>query len=127
MKGRRLMSQMDDFDQDINIGNAANNRQQNVVVNEGTVDQEIANNHTNSNSTTNENVVNMNNSELCFSERIDREMGNIVGSLADLIQNANSTAIDSFYAPTVELAVRPINASSRYDATIATAASYREK
>ena len=36
---KRLLSQLDDFDQDMNIGNAASKRQENVVVNEGTNDQ----------------------------------------------------------------------------------------
>ena len=35
---RRLLSQLDDFDQDMIIGNAASERQKNTVVNEGTND-----------------------------------------------------------------------------------------
>ena len=33
---RRLLSQLDDFDQDMIIGNAASVRQESIVVNEGT-------------------------------------------------------------------------------------------
>ena len=32
---RRLLSQLDDFDRDMIIGNAVSERQQNIVVNEG--------------------------------------------------------------------------------------------
>ena len=35
---RRLLSQLVDFDQDMIIGNAASERQENVVVNKGTND-----------------------------------------------------------------------------------------
>ena len=33
---QRLLSQLDDFDQDVDIGNTASERQENLVVNEGT-------------------------------------------------------------------------------------------
>ena len=36
---RRLLSQLDGFDQDIIIGNIASERQENIVVNEGTNDR----------------------------------------------------------------------------------------
>ena len=39
---RRLLSQLHDFDQDMIIGNAASERQGNIVVNDGTNDPEIA-------------------------------------------------------------------------------------
>ena len=45
---RRLLSQLDDFDRDIKIETAASDRQQNVVVNEGTVNQEFIDNNTGS-------------------------------------------------------------------------------
>ena len=35
---RRLLSQLDYFDQDMNIGNAVSERQENIVANEGTDD-----------------------------------------------------------------------------------------
>ena len=38
---RKLLSQLDDFDQDIIFGNAMNNSQENTTVNEGTADQEF--------------------------------------------------------------------------------------
>ena len=38
---RRLLSQLDDFDQDMIIGNAASERQENTVVNEGTNDRDF--------------------------------------------------------------------------------------
>ena len=38
---RRLLSQLDDFDQDLIIGNTASERQENVVANKGTNDQDF--------------------------------------------------------------------------------------
>ena len=38
---RRLLSQLDDFDQDIIIGNSVSERQENTVVNEGTNDRDF--------------------------------------------------------------------------------------
>ena len=40
-QNRRLLGQLDDFDQDVAFGVAAKSGQQNVVVNDGTVDREI--------------------------------------------------------------------------------------
>ena len=36
---RRLLNQLDDFDQDMIVGNAVSERQENTVVNEGTNDE----------------------------------------------------------------------------------------
>ena len=38
---RRLLSQLDDFDQDTNIGNAASERQENIMVTKGTNDRDF--------------------------------------------------------------------------------------
>ena len=62
------------------------------------------------------------NLERSISERIDREMGNIV----DRIQNAILTAIDSIITPKIELAIRSINASSGRDSTSVMASLERE-
>ena len=35
---RRLLSQLDNFDQDLRIGNTVGNKQGNATVNEGTID-----------------------------------------------------------------------------------------
>ena len=37
---RRLLSQLDDFDQDMIIGNAVSERQENILINEGTNDRD---------------------------------------------------------------------------------------
>ena len=58
-----------------------------------------------------------------FNERIDREMGSIVNTVEDRIQNAILTAIDSIITPKMELAIRSINASSGRDATSVMASS----
>ena len=120
---RRLLGQLDNFDQDITIGNLMSNKRKDVTVNEGTVDQEVTVNNSGSISGANENLVNVKTLERRFNERIDKEMGNIVDNINDRIQNAILTAIDSVITPKIELAVRSINASSGQDATNVTANS----
>ena len=114
---KRLLSQLDDFDQDMIIGNAASERQENVVVNEGTNDQDFTVGTSNVSSIVDENALNVKTLERCFDERIDREMNNIVETVEDRIQNAILTAIDNIVAPKIELAIRSINASSGRDVT----------
>ena len=74
----RLLSQLDDFDQDIIIGNTVIDKQENAAVNEGTVDQELTAGISDNNLMANETTVNVKTLERCFNERIDREMSNIV-------------------------------------------------
>ena len=114
---RKLLSQLDDLDQDMIIGDAASERQENVVVNEGTNNRDFTVGTSSNNIAINESTVNMKTLEKCFNERIDREMSNIVDTVEDRIQNAILTAIDSIIAPKIELAITSINASSGRDAT----------
>ena len=114
---RRLLSKLDDFDQDMIIGNAASERQENTVVNEGTDDRDFTVGTSKDISIFNGNVMNVETLERCFNERIDREMNNIVDTVEDRIQNAILTAIDNIVAPKIELAIRSINASSGRDVT----------
>ena len=114
---KRLLSQLDDFDQDVIIGNTASQRRENVVVNEGIDDQNFTGGTSNVISAVNENALNVKTLERCFNERIDREMSNIVDTVEDRIQNAILVAIDNIVAPKIELAIRSINASSGRDVT----------
>ena len=113
---RRLLSQLDDFDQDMIIDNAVSERQENIVVNEGTNDRDFTVGISSINSVVNGNAMNVKTLERCFNERIDREMSNIADTVEDRIQNAILTAIDNLVAPKIELAIRSINASSGRDA-----------
>ena len=122
---KRLLSQLDDFDQDMIIGNAASERQENVVVNEGTNDRDFTVSNSSNNTTVNESAINVKTLERCFNERIDREMSNIVDTIEDRIQNAILTAIENIVAPKIDLAIRSINASSGRDVTSVTANSER--
>ena len=122
---KRLLSQLDDFDQDMIIGNAVSERQENVVVNEGTTDRDLTVSNSSNNTAVNGSVMNVNTLERCFNERIDREMNNIVDTVEDRIQNAIVTASENIVAPKIELAIRSINASSGRDATSVTANSER--
>ena len=122
---KRLLSQLDDFDQDMITGNAASERQENVVVNEGTNDRDFTVSNSSNNTAVNESAMNVKTLERCFNERIDREMSNIVDTVEDRIQNAILTAIENIVAPKIELAIRSINASSGRDVTSVTANSER--
>ena len=124
---RRLLSQLDDFDQDVIIGNTASERQENVVVNEGTNDRDFTISNSSNNAAVKECAVNVKTLERCFNESIDREMNNIVDTVEDRIQNAILTAIDNIVAPKIELAIRSINASSGRDATSVSANSKRKE
>ena len=122
---KRLLSQLDDFDQDMIIGNAVSERQENAVVNEGTNDRDFTVGTSNNDSIVNGNAMSMKTFEMCFHERIDREMSNIVDTVEDRIQNTILTAIEYIVAPKIQLAIRSINASSGRDATSVSANSER--
>ena len=112
---KRRLSQVDDSDQDVIIGNTASERQENVVVIEGFNDQDFTVGTSNVSSIINENVLNAKTLERCFNERIDKEMENIVETVEDRIQSAIMTAIDNIVGPKIELAIRSINACSGRD------------
>ena len=124
---RRLLSQLDDFNQDMIIGNAASERQENTVVNEGTNDRDFTVGVSNDSSIVNGKVMNVKNLERCFNEKIDREMNKIADRVEDKIQNAILIAIDNIVAPKIELAIRSINASSGRDVTSVSANSERRE
>ena len=124
---RRLLSQLDDFDQDMTIGKAVSERQEITVVNAGPNDQDFSVRTSSNNSVVNGNAITVKTLERCFIERIDREMNNIVDTVEDRIQNAILTAIDKIVAPKIELAIRSGNASSGGDATSVPANSERRE
>ena len=124
---KRLLSQLDDFDQDMIIGSAVSERQENAVVNEGSNDQDFTVSTSNSDSVIKESTVNVKTLERCFNERIDREMSNIIDTVEDRIQNAILTAFENIVAPKIELAIRSINASSGREATSVSANSERRE
>ena len=124
---KRLLSQLDDFDQDMIIGSAVSERQENAVVNEGSNDQDFTVSTSNSDSVIKESTVNVKTLERCFNERIDREMSNIIDTVEDSIQNAILTAIENIVAPKIELAIRSTDVSSGRDATSVSAKSERRE
>ena len=124
---KRLLSQLDDFDQDTIIGNTASKRQESVVVNEGINDQDITVATSNVSSIINENVLNVKTLERCFNERIDREMEDNVETVEDRIQSAILTATDNIFGPKIELAIRSINTSSGRDVASMSANSERRE
>ena len=124
---RRLLSQLDDFDQNMIIGNAVSERQENTVANEGTNDRDFTVGTSNNDSVINGNVMSVKTLERWFNERIDREMRNIIDTVEDRIQNAILTAIDKIVAPKIETEIRSINASSGRDVTNVSANSERRE
>ena len=120
---RKLLKQLDDFDQDIIIGNTASDIQENTVVNEGPKDGYFTVDTSINNLAINEFTVNVKTLEKCLIEIIDREMSNFVDTVENRIQNAILNAIESIVAPKIELAIRSINAASGLDATSFTANS----
>ena len=111
-QNRRLLSQLDDFDQDLIFGNTASERQENIVISEDTTDRNLTVGNSSINTAIYESMVNVKILERRFNERIDREKRNIVDTVEDNIQNAILAAIDNIVAPEIELAIRSINASS---------------
>ena len=69
------------------------------MVNEGTNDRDFTVGISSNNIAINEITVNVKTLEMCFDERTDREMSNIVDTVEDRIQNAKLTAIDNIVAP----------------------------
>ena len=124
---KRFISQLDDFDQDMIIGNAVSERQANVVVNKGTNNRNFTVGTSSNDSIVNGNAMSAKSLERCVNESIDREMSNIVDTVEDRIQNAILTAIENIVAPKIELAIRSINASSGWDATSVSANSERRE
>ena len=122
---KKLLNQLDDFDQDIVIGTASRERQENIVFNEDTNDRDFTVGTSSNNTAVIESKVNVKTLEKCFNERIDRKMSNIVDTVEDRIQKAFLTAIDNIVAPKIELALSSISASSGRDVTSVTANSER--
>ena len=120
---RKLLSQLDDFDQGVIIADTLNSRWQNFMVKSGTIDQECSVKNNDGVSKTNDDTMNVQTLDRCLTDRIDREMGNFVDRVEDGIRNAILTAIDNVITMRIELAVRSINASSGRSATSVTANS----
>ena len=99
---RRPLSQLDDSDRDIIIGKTSSDRHENATGNEGFAEQEFTVANCGSNPAVSENLVNVKTLERCFNEKIDKEMGNIVDTVEDGIQNAIVTAIDGIITPKIE-------------------------
>ena len=124
---KRLLIQLDNFDQDIIIGNAVSERQENAVVNEGTNDRDFTVSTSNNHPVVNGNAMSVKTLERCFNERIHREMSNIVVTVEYRIQKAILTAIEIIVAPKIELAIRSKKASSARDATSVSANTERRE
>ena len=63
---RRLLGQLDEFDQDMIIGNAVSDRQENIVVNEGTNAQVFTVGTSSNISVVNGNAMDVKNLQRCF-------------------------------------------------------------
>ena len=63
---RRLLSQLEDCEQDMIVGNAASEGQENVVVNKGSSDQDFNISTSSNNTAVNESTVNVKTLERCL-------------------------------------------------------------
>ena len=120
---RRLLSQLDDFDQVVIIVNAASKSYENTIVIEGTNDRSFTVGISSNNLATNENRVKLKFLKRCFDKKVDRQMSNNGFTVEDRMQNAILPAFDSIVAAKIELAIRSVNMSSGRDATSVTANS----
>ena len=96
---RRLLNQLDGFDQNIIFGNTASEWQENIVVNEGTNDRDFTVGTSSNSLMTNESTTNVKTLKKCFNEKIDSGMSIIVDTVEDGIQTAILTPLDSIVAP----------------------------
>ena len=78
---RRLLSQLDNFYQNMIIGNSVGERQKNIVVNEGSNDRDFTVGTSINNIAIIENTNNVKNLEKCLIERFDREKSNTVDTV----------------------------------------------
>ena len=124
---KKLLGQLDDFDQDMIIGNSVSERQGNTVYKESTIDRDSTVGTPNKNSVVNGNAMGVKTLEKCFNERIDKEMSHIIDTVEDRIQSTILTAIDNIVVPKIELAIRSINASSGRDVTSVSTNSERRE
>ena len=90
---RSLHSQLDDFDQEMIIGNPVSEKQENVVVNEGTNDRNSTDGTSSNDSIVIGNAMRVKTLERRFNETIHREMSNINDTVEDRIQNAILTLL----------------------------------
>ena len=67
---KRLLSQLDDFDQDMILGNAVSERQENTLVNEGTNDRDFTVGTSSNDPIVNANTMSVKTLERCFNERL---------------------------------------------------------
>ena len=94
-----------------------NSGQEIATVNEGVADQEFTVGYSDGNPATSETFLNVKTLGRCFNGKIDSAMENIVDTVEDRIQNEILTAIDFVITPTIEFALRSINAFSGQDVT----------
>ena len=126
-KNRRLLSQLDDFDQDAFIGDAVNSEKQNNVVNSVLADQGFAafSKNIDSLAATLENTVDFQTLERNFSDSMSREMSNIFETVKNRIQSGHLTAMIFIITPRIELGVESVNALSVRNVACVTANSER--
>ena len=70
-------------------------------------------------------MVNVKTLQSCLNEKIESNMGNFVDTVADRVQNAILTTMDSIITHKIKLAFRSVNASFERDATSVMASSKR--
>ena len=124
-QSKRLLSQSDDFDQDVFIGDTVSSGRQDSVLHNRQSDWELTINNNNSPSIANENAMDVQMLEKNITDGITREKSNVVETVEGMIQNAILSAMDNNITVRIELALRSMNASSGRDVASVTANSER--
>ena len=127
LSNKKPFSHSDDFDRDLSFANTVSDRQENVVVIGGTVDQKFTASDTKKILRTNENLLHPIILERCSNERIDKQRNNVVDTVGEKIENAYLIAFNSEITPKNELAVTSIFGSSLRGATSVITISERGK
>ena len=86
-QNKKLLSQLDNCDQDVITGNKADDGNQNVLANGSPVNREFTVNSNDCLSTMNENAVNMKALENCFNAIIEEEVSSFVKAVEKIIEN----------------------------------------
>ena len=124
-ENRWVLSQFNDFDQDVIIGDDLSSERQSAVVNSTPTDCEYTANENVSNRTKNQNTVNVQTLKRCRTDKHHRATDALLETVEGRIQSAFLTIFDNFFTTRIELAVRSINESSGQDATFVAGNSER--
>ena len=110
-QNKRVLGELDDFDQVVVLGDVMSSERLNVVVNNGVADRKNTANNNDSSVVANDNTVHLQTLQRKLTDRVTKEITNIGETVEDRIPNAVLTTMDHIITRTIELADRSMNAS----------------